>query len=93
MGGRPIVAMQRVILHGVGMAAGDEYRVKAANMNARARNERDPLARAEHEKLALAYLRLADQADKNAKVDLVYETPPARPSLQQQSQRDDNGDD
>jgi hypothetical protein len=29
---------------------------------------------------------LADQADKKAKVDLVYETPPARPSLQQQQQ-------
>jgi hypothetical protein len=68
------------------MAAGDEYRVKAAEMNARARKERDPLIRAEHENLALAYLRLADQADKNAKIDLVYETPPARPSLQQQQQ-------
>jgi hypothetical protein len=71
---------------GSGMAAGDEYRVKAADMNARAKNERNPLARAEHENLALAYLRLADQADKNAKVDLVYETPPARPSPQQQQQ-------
>jgi hypothetical protein len=69
------------------MAAGDDYRVKAADMNARAKNERNPLTRAEHENLALAYLRLADQADKNAKVDLVYETPPQRPSCQQQQQQ------
>jgi hypothetical protein len=75
------------------MAAGDEYRIKAAEMNARAKSERNPLTRAEHENLALAYLRLADQADKNATVDLVYETPPERPSLQQQQPQPDDKDD
>jgi len=69
------------------MPSGDDYRVKAADMNAKARRERDPRARAEYENLALAYLRLADQADKNALVDVVYETPPERPNVQQQQQQ------
>ena len=77
------------------MAAGDEYRIKAAEMIARAKSERNPLTRAENENLALAYLRLADQADKNATADLVYETPPERasPQQQQQQQPDDKDDD
>jgi hypothetical protein len=68
------------------MAAGDDYRIKAADMNARAKNDRDPMVRAEFENLALAYLRLADQADKNALTDMVYEHAPAQPNVQQQQQ-------
>jgi hypothetical protein len=59
------------------MPTGDEYRVLAADIQARARKEPDPHTRAEFEYLSLAYLRLADQADKNASTDIVYETPQA----------------
>ena len=48
------------------MAAGDDYRIKAADMNARAKGETSPQTRSELTKLVLAYLRLADQADRNA---------------------------
>ena len=71
------------------MTAGDDYRAKAAAMNARAKQERNVLLRAEFDNLALAYLRLGDQADRNAQADLVDETPPssaAQPQQQQQAQ-------
>ena len=68
------------------MAPGDLYRVKAADMNARAKRETSLLIRAELENLALAYLRLADQADRNARTDVVYEPPSHQPSVQQQQQ-------
>jgi hypothetical protein len=54
------------------MAAGDLYRVKATDLN---------------EKLALAYLRLAEQADRNALIDLVYESPDTSSAQQQQQQQ------
>ena len=57
------------------MPTGQEYRVKAADLFGRARNEPNQLVRADCEVLALGYLRLADQADKNATTDIVYETP------------------
>ena len=34
----------------------------------------------------LAYLLLAEQAESNARTDVVYETPPERPAAQQQQQ-------
>jgi hypothetical protein len=80
------------IVVGWGMGAGDAYRVKAAEISAKARGEANTPWRLELENLALSYLRLADQADRNAQVDLVYETPPAppapehRPVAQQQQQ-------
>jgi hypothetical protein len=67
------------------MAAGDDYRIKAADMNAKARQETSPQTRSELKKLVLAYLRLADHADRNADV-----APPAersRPPVQQQQQQ------
>lgn len=69
--------------------AADEYRAKAAAMNARAKQEQSPLIRAEFENLSLSYLRLAEQAERNAQADLVYEPPPhpaAQPQQQQQAQ-------
>jgi hypothetical protein len=61
------------------MAEGDYYRIRAAELTEAARHERNPEIRKEFEHLALAYLRLADQADRNNANDLVYETPrPAR---------------
>jgi hypothetical protein len=71
------------------MPTAHEYRIKAAELNTRAKQEPNPLTRAQLENLALAYLRLADQAEKNAATDIVYETPPSlseRPQIQQQQQ-------
>jgi hypothetical protein len=67
------------------MAAGDVYRIKAADMNAKAKAETKPRTRAELEHLALAYLRLADQADRNA--DLAPSTDRSTSSVQQQQQQ------
>jgi hypothetical protein len=71
------------------MTPADLYRVKAGDMAALARAESDPFQKAEYERLSLAYLRLADQADRNSQTDVVYEPPPApidRPQVQQQQQ-------
>ena len=62
--------------------------MKAAEIGAKARKEANPTVRAELDKLALAYLLLAEQADANAKTDVVYETPPERPVVQQQQQQE-----
>lgn len=73
------------------MSVADEYRVKAAELAAKARLEQDPVQRAELESLERSYLRLAIQADKNADTNIVYETPPERPPerpvVQQQQQQ------
>ena len=68
------------------MDPGDAYRLKAAEISAKARQETNPTVRAELEKLALAYLLLAAQAESNARTDIVYETPPERPPVEQQPQ-------
>jgi len=69
------------------MTAADEYRVKAAQLNARARAETNPAVRADLEALALSYVRLARQAERNSLNNVVYETPPARADQQQQQQQ------
>jgi hypothetical protein len=69
------------------MAAGDDYRIKAADMNAKARREIRPQARAELASLALAYLRLADQADRNASAGSPTEHSAAPLQQQQQQQQ------
>ena len=69
------------------MTPGDQYRVKAGDLAALARAESDLFAKAEFQKLSLAYLRLADQADRNSETDVVYETPPAREQQQPQAQQ------
>jgi hypothetical protein len=66
------------------MAAGDQYRARAAELSAKAQWETNPGFKVEYENLALAYLRLADQADRNARTDIVYEPPLPRPQVQQQ---------
>jgi len=68
------------------MAKAEEYRVKAAELNALAKQELDPLRRAEYANLARAYVRLSEQADKNAGTDIVYETSPQYDQPQQQQQ-------
>ena len=58
------------------MTPGDEYRAKAANLRARAKREAKPSVRAELEGLARSYLRLAEQAERNSHVDIVYDWVP-----------------
>jgi hypothetical protein len=60
------------------MTPGDQYRARAADLRARAQREADSLIRHEYENLALAYLRLANQADRNSYTDVVYEHAPER---------------
>jgi hypothetical protein len=76
------------------VSVADEYRAKAAELAAKASREKKPQRRAELEALERSYLRLAVQAEKNAKTNLVYETPPPPtrppsqpPVVQQQQQR------
>jgi hypothetical protein len=66
------------------MATGDEYRVKAADMHARAKDETSPSMQAHYETLALSYLRLADQADRRGAYEHPAQTHPAHPTQQQQ---------
>jgi len=68
------------------MTPADRYRVKAGDMAAIAQAEADPFQKAEYERLKLSYLRLAEQADRNSMIDLVYETPLA-PKPQQHVQQ------
>jgi hypothetical protein len=60
------------------MALAQDYRLKAAEFHARARSELGPLLRLQYENLARAYLRLAEQADRNGVTHLVYEPPPPK---------------
>jgi hypothetical protein len=69
----------------------EEYRIKAADMDARAKRESTIPTKAEYQNLALAYLRLAEQAEKNAATDLVYETPPPLRHAAQQAQQQQQG--
>ena len=57
------------------MTAGDDYRGKAVEFRAKAQVESDPKRKAEFEHLARAYLRLAEQAERNSHLDVTYETP------------------
>jgi hypothetical protein len=66
---------------------GDSYRIKASDLKAEARQESNAARRVELETLAMAYLRLADQAERNSLNNIVYETPPRRPAVQQQQQQ------
>ena len=70
------------------MPPGDEYCKKAAELIARSAQEPDPLQRVDLRKLAQAYLRLAEQAERNAASDIVYATPRHdQPNVQQQQQQ------
>ncbi len=60
------------------MTSGDFYRTKAAQLRAKARHESNPKVQAELEGLAAAYLRLAEQAERNQQLDVSYETPPPK---------------
>jgi hypothetical protein len=62
---------------------GDAYRLKAAHMLARA--EEHASFRLEFENLAKAFLRLADQADRNSQLLPLELDVPAGPQSQQSS--------
>jgi hypothetical protein len=55
----------------------EECRRHAADCIAVAERVADSDSKARLLEMASAWLRLAEQADKNSKTDLVYETPPA----------------
>ena len=57
------------------MSMRDEYLTRAAELFARARC--DTSQRVEFQNLAKYYLRLAMQADRNSRLDMVREPPPA----------------
>jgi hypothetical protein len=69
------------------MTPADEYIIKAGDLAALARAERDPFQKAEYERLLAFYLRLADQAERNSRTDVVYETPPTSPDQPQAQQQ------
>ena len=60
------------------MTSGDDYLFRAAEFFAKAESETDLEIRAEFENLARAYLRLAEQAIRNAQTDVSYEPPPPK---------------
>ena len=57
---------------------GEQYRALAARFRAHARTTESPRLSAEWEHLARCYVRLAEQAERNLGLDLVYETPNPR---------------
>jgi len=70
------------LVKGSVMSSVDAYRRRAAELRAIAKRDSNrPVAR-DLEGLARAYLRLAEEADRNSATDTAYETPPmtGRPS-------------
>lgn len=57
------------------MTAGDHYRARALELLARADGEINREMRAELENLAAAFLRLAEQAERNTKLIVDFESP------------------
>ncbi len=57
------------------MSVADIYRATAAQFNAKACNETDEGMQKEWVILAQAYVRLAEQAERNSKFDVGYEPP------------------
>jgi hypothetical protein len=53
----------------------DLYRAKAARLDRLAATEDDAAIQLEFQKLAKAYRRLVDQADRNRFTDVTYEPP------------------
>jgi len=62
------------------MAPGDTYRARALELLARAEVETHPETRAEFKNLAAAFLRLAEQAERNTKFVIEFELPPEEDS-------------
>jgi len=58
------------------VVASNRYRQNAADCFASANLVTDPKTKAVLLDMANSWLRLAEQAEKNSRTDLVYETPP-----------------
>jgi hypothetical protein len=54
---------------------------KSSLFHARAQFTTSPRMRAQYENLSKAYLRLAEQADRNEQADIIYEPPPPRKGM------------
>ena len=57
------------------MNACDAYRVRAAELLASAKKEREREVAEDFDTLARAYLILAEMAERNSQLDITYETP------------------
>jgi 2-phospho-L-lactate guanylyltransferase (CobY/MobA/RfbA family) len=57
------------------MTFAEQYRSLAAQFMARARSEQNLKLRSEWDFLAVSYMRLAEQAERNGQTDVVYEPP------------------
>jgi hypothetical protein len=57
------------------MLAGDRYRAKALELLARADGQNDQTIKAQFENLAAAFLRLAEQAERNAALTIEFLLP------------------
>jgi hypothetical protein len=60
------------------MSVGDQYRAKALELFAIAETEIERSIQNDFENLARAYFCLAEQADRNARLDVTYEPPPPK---------------
>jgi hypothetical protein len=54
------------------------YLLRAAELSAKAQAENVHARKVEFQNLARAFLRLAEQAERNSHTDTVYETPPKK---------------
>jgi hypothetical protein len=61
-----------------GMILRQGYLLRAAELSAKAQAENDHARKVEFQNLARAFLRLAEQAERNSHADIVYETPPKK---------------
>jgi hypothetical protein len=61
----------------------DDYRRHAAECLALSKVATDPTAKAQLMVMARSWYALANQAHRNSKLDLVYETPTPRPEPEQ----------
>jgi len=57
------------------MVPSEQCRKLAAELRAKARNEESRQLRTEWNHLAMCYVRLAEQADRNQWTDITYEPP------------------
>jgi len=68
------------------MRNSEEYRLNAVNCLSVAEGLTDPAKKAALIAQARSWFALAEQAERNSKADVVYETPTAQPVVQQQQQ-------
>ena len=55
-----------------------QHLLRAAELSAKAQAENDHVHKVEFQDLARAFLRLAEQAERNKHTDMVYETLPKK---------------